>query len=113
VRARCCGSTEEASQVDYGEPVVRVVPTFDVSEATSERRWRFSARPYARPAELLSLLAGATLIAAAAGLSPVYLASSGPADQGSPDPLRLRPELAQPLVAPPQPPVLWRLLSLH
>jgi hypothetical protein len=93
--------------------VVRVVPVFEVGQVTSERRWRFSARPYARPEnELVSLLAGASVLAAAAGLSPIYLQSRGPANEGSPDAIRLRPQLAQPLVAPQQAPVLWRLLPL-
>jgi hypothetical protein len=93
--------------------VVRLDPVFDVDEVTAMRVLRFSARPYAKPVqELLSVVAGVTAVAAAAGLSPVYLVSNG--QGGSPDPIRLRPDLTRPLVAPaPRAPLFWRLEKLR
>ncbi len=93
--------------------VVRLDPVFDVDEVSAMRLLQFAARPYAKPLqELLSLAAGVTVVAAAAGLTPVYLVSNG--SGGSPDPIRLRPDLARPLLAePPRAPAFWRLTSLR
>jgi hypothetical protein len=92
---------------------VRVEAVFDADEHTAERRWKFPARPYAKPInELISVIAGATAVVAAAGLSPIYLRSNMPANQGSPDALRFRPDLAKPVLATQQAPAFWRMLSL-
>lgn len=93
--------------------VVRLDPVFDVDEVSAMRLLNFAARPYTKPVqELLAVVAGVTVVAAAAGLTPVYLVSKG--SGGSPDPIRLRPDLVQPLVASPsRPPVLWRLANLR
>ncbi len=92
--------------------VVPVVPLFEVDGTDPAKKWSFSARPYAEPAGLRDLVAGASQLAAAAGLSPVYLRSKGPIDQGSPEPIRLRPSLREPMVAPHQAAALWRILTL-
>jgi len=93
--------------------VLDVFALFAVDERAGQRRWNFSARPYARPAQqVLGLVAGATAVAAAAGLTPLYL-QAGAANQGSPAPLRLRADLKQPLIAPQQAPVLWRLMTVR
>ncbi len=96
-----------------GPGVVRLDPVFDVDEVTAMRLLNFSARPYAKPVqELLSAVASVTVVAAAAGLTPVYLVSKS--SGGSPDPIRLRPDLTQSLVAsPPRPAALWRLEKLR
>ncbi len=94
--------------------VVRVVPVFEASEPAASRRVGFfSARPYARPmSDALALLIGVTAVAAVAGLSPVLVTRGGAADQGSPDPLRFRPELSAPIVAGAAHAVLWKLASV-
>jgi hypothetical protein len=92
--------------------VVPIVPLFEVDGADPAKKWSFSARPYAEPAGFRDLIAGASLVAAVAGVSPVYLRSKGPIDQGSPEAIRLRPALKEPMVAPHQAAVLWRLLAL-
>ncbi|MBM4778359.1 MAG: hypothetical protein GQE15_11710 [Archangiaceae bacterium] len=93
--------------------VVRLDPVFDVDEVTAMRLLQFAARPYAKPVqELLSVVAGVTVVAAVAGLSPVYLASNG--SGGRPDPIRLRPDLVRPLLAAaPRAPALLRLANLR
>lgn len=94
--------------------VVRVVPLFQASEAASSlRRFSFSARPYARPlSDALALLIGVTAVAAVAGLSPVIVTSRGPSNEGSPDPLRFRPNLSAPVAAGEAKPVLWKLATV-
>jgi hypothetical protein len=102
--ARVCPST----------PAVVVVQSrFDVDENRAPRRLNFGARPYARPPDAItSVMVGASMVAAATGVSPVYLRRRGPVDQGSPDAVRLRADLSSPLVASQQAPVLWRLKRL-
>mgnify|MGYP000852621984 CR=1 FL=1 len=94
--------------------VVRVLPTFEASPAYKPQRLHsFSARPYARPmSDALTLLIGVTAVAAVAGLSPVVITSRGASNEGSPDPLRFRPDLSAPVAAGEAKPVLWKLLTL-
>lgn len=111
-------SAEALKPVIYGElAVVRLLalncgPVFEVEGPDPTRRWKFPATAYAPPAGLRYLVAGASMVAAAAGLSPVYMRSPGGLDQGSPEPIRLRPSMKEPMVAPQQAASLWRLLTL-
>lgn len=71
-------------------------------------RLRFAARPYARP---LGALIGLSVVAAAAGLSPVYAVRNGPATQGSPDSVGFRPDPAAAMRTMNAESHLWRLTT--
>ncbi len=91
--------------------VVAVQALFSAEDSRATRRLKFSARPYARPdAAMRNLLVGASFTVAT-GLSP-RLVRSGPTNQGTPDPLRVRVDVTSPLVAPQQEPAFWRLAAL-
>lgn len=94
--------------------VVRLLPVFEADgEAASRRRYSFSARPYSRPmSDALALLIGVTAVAAVAGLSPVIITPRGVADQGSPEPMRLRPNLSAPVTAAEEAAGCWKLATL-
>jgi hypothetical protein len=92
--------------------LVPVFPSFEVEPVEAKRRWRFQARPYIKPPDPMLLL-GRALVGAAQGQSPLSIGlNAALAQDGTPPPLKLRPQLAQPLVAPWQAAVLWRLHAL-
>jgi hypothetical protein len=92
--------------------VVRVVPLFEADELSLTPRLRFAARPYARPLDAaLGALIGLSVVAAAAGLSPVYAVRNGPATQGSPDSVGFRPDPAAAMRTMNAESHLWRLTT--
>jgi len=93
-----------------------VVPVFasfsSASSGAGTRRWKFRARPYAKSPDLVQLL-GRSALAAARGASPLAIgAGAALSDEGSPDPLRLRPVLNQPIVVSWRAASMWRLHDL-